>query len=98
VNGMEHTYLVCYDICEPRRWRKVYKTMKGYGDWLQLSVFQCRLSRENVLRLTDRLSEIVDREEDHVLIIDLGPAASVKLRVEYIGKPFEPIERKAVIV
>jgi CRISPR-associated protein Cas2 len=95
---MEHAYLVCYDIRDPRRWRKVYKTMKGYGDWLQLSVFQCRLGREKVLRLTDKLSDIVDREEDHVLIIDLGPAESVKLRVEFIGKPFEPIERKPVIV
>jgi CRISPR-associated protein Cas2 len=95
---MEHTYLVCYDICAPRRWRKVYKTMKGYGNWLQLSVFQCRLSKEKVLRLTDRLADIVDRAEDHVLIIDLGPAESVKLRVEYIGKTFEPIERKPVIV
>lgn len=95
---MEHAYLVCYDIRKPRRWRKVYKTMKGYGDWLQLSVFQCRLSREKVLRLSDQLSDIVDNEEDHVLIIDLGPAESVKLRVEYIGKPFTPIERKPVIV
>jgi CRISPR-associated protein Cas2 len=95
---MEHTYLVCYDICEPRRWRKVYKTMKGYGDWLQLSVFQCRLSREKVLRLTDKLSDIVNHEEDHVLIIDLGPAESVKLRVDFIGKAFKPIEKKPVIV
>jgi CRISPR-associated protein Cas2 len=95
---MEHTYLVCYDIREPRRWRKVYKTMKGYGDWLQLSVFQCRLSREKVLLLTDQLSDIVDGQEDNVLIIDLGPAESVKLRVEFIGKPFAPIERKPVIV
>ncbi|MBI5894505.1 MAG: CRISPR-associated endonuclease Cas2 [Desulfobacterales bacterium] len=95
---MEHTYLVCYDIREPKRWRKVYKTMKGYGDWLQLSVFQCRLSREKVLLMNDQLSDIVDGEEDNVLIIDLGPAESVKLRVEFIGKPFSPIERKPLIV
>jgi CRISPR-associated protein Cas2 len=95
---MDHSYLVCYDIRKPRRWRKVFKTMKGYGDWLQLSVFQCRLSREKVLRLSDQLSDIVDNEEDHVLIIDLGPAETVKFRVDYIGKPFTPIERKPLIV
>lgn len=95
---MEHTYLVCYDIREPRRWRKVYKTMKGYGDWLQLSVFQCRLSRQKVLILSDQLSDLVDAQEDHVLIIDLGPAESVTLRVEFIGKTFSPIERKPLIV
>jgi CRISPR-associated protein Cas2 len=95
---MEHTYLVCYDICEPRRWRKVYKTMKGFGDWLQLSVFQCRLSREKVLRMTDKLSSIVNQGEDHILIVDLGPAENVKLKVDFIGRPFEPIEKKPVIV
>jgi len=98
VRAMEHTYLVCYDIREPRRWRKVYKTMKGYGDWLQLSVFQCRLSRQKVLLLSDQLSDLVDAQEDNVLIIDLGPAESVNLRVEFIGKPFSPIERKPLIV
>lgn len=95
---MEHTYIVCYDICEPRRWRRVYKTMKGFGDWLQLSVFQCRLSKEKVLRMTDKLSSIVNQGEDHVLIVDLGPAETVKLKVDFIGRPFEPIEKKPVIV
>ncbi|MDA8142118.1 MAG: CRISPR-associated endonuclease Cas2 [Desulfobacteraceae bacterium] len=95
---MEHTYLVCYDIREPRRWRKVYKTMKGYGDWLQLSVFQCRLSKEKVLHMSADLAELVDREQDNIMIIDLGPADTVKLRVEVIGKPFEPIERKPLII
>ena len=95
---MEHTYLVCYDISEPRRWRKFYKTMKGFGDWLQLSVFQCRLSREKVLRMTDKLSGVVDHGKDNVLVIDLGPTENVRLRVECIGKPFEPIEKKPLIV
>jgi CRISPR-associated protein Cas2 len=95
---MEHTYLVCYDICEPKRWRRVYKAMKGFGEWLQLSVFQCRLTREKVLRMTDKLAGIVNQSEDHVLIVDLGPAESVQLKVDFIGKPFEPIEKKAVIV
>ena len=95
---MDHVYLVCYDICAQKRWRKVYKTMKGYGSWLQLSVFQCRLSRENLLRMTDTLTELIDASEDHLIIIDVGPAESITIRVESIGRPFRPIERRAVIV
>lgn len=95
---MDHVYLVCYDISDQKRWRKVYKTMKGYGVWLQLSVFQCRLSRENLLRMTDTLTGLIDTAEDHLMIIDLGPAESVTIRVESIGRPFRPIERRAVIV
>lgn len=95
---MEHAYLVCYDIRDQRRWRKVYNTMKGYGEWLQLSVFHCRLSRVKYLRMQDRLSEIIHHKEDHLLIIDLGPADSVKLRVESMGRPFDPIRKDPVIV
>ncbi|MEN6441740.1 MAG: CRISPR-associated endonuclease Cas2 [Syntrophobacter sp.] len=95
---MEHAYLVCYDIGNPRRWRRVFKTMKGFGEWLQLSVFHCRLTREKHLRMQDLLGEMINRSEDHLLIIDLGPADSVELRVESIGRPFDPIEKRPVIV
>jgi CRISPR-associated protein Cas2 len=95
---MEHFYLVAYDIGNSRRWRKVYKTMKGFGEWMQLSVFQCRLDKVKHLHMSDALSEIIDHEEDHVLIIDIGPAESIKPKVTSMGRPFDPIERKALIV
>ena len=95
---MEHVYIVCYDISDQKRWRKIYKTMKGYGDWLQLSVFQCRLNKENVLRMTDTLTELMNSREDSLMIIDIGPAENVSVKVESFGRPFQPIERQAVIV
>lgn len=95
---MEHVYIVCYDISDQKRWRKIYKTMKGYGDWLQLSVFQCRLNKENVLRMTDALTGLMNSREDSLMIIDIGPAENVSVKVESFGRPFQPIERQAVIV
>lgn len=78
---MEHLYIISYDISEPKRWRRVFKCMKGYGEWLQLSVFQCRLSRMRMIRLEAELAEIINQREDHVLILDLGPAENVDPRV-----------------
>lgn len=95
---MDHVYLVCYDISDPNRWRKIYRTMKGYGAWLQLSVFQCRLNRQNLLRMTDTLTSLMNTKEDHLMIIDIGPADSITIRVDSFGRPFKPIERRAVIV
>lgn len=95
---MDHFYLVCYDISDQKRWRKVYRTMKGYGEWLQLSIFQCRLGREKLLRMTDTLTGLIDTAEDHLMIIDVGPAENINIRVESIGKPFCPIERRATVV
>ena len=44
----ERTYIVTYDISDTRGWRRVFKTMNGFGEWLQLSVFQCQLSRRGI--------------------------------------------------
>jgi hypothetical protein len=35
----ENLYVVAYDISDPRRWRRVFRLMNGYGAWVQLSVF-----------------------------------------------------------
>ncbi len=32
---MRQTYIVSYDVCHPKRLRKVFKLMRGYGDHLQ---------------------------------------------------------------
>jgi len=94
----ENLYVVAYDIRDPRRWRRVFGLMNGYGEWLQLSVFQCRLSRRRRIELKLALGEIIDHAQDHVVILDLGPAAGIRPRVESLGKPFTVVERGPVIV
>lgn len=94
----EHLYIVTYDIHDAKRWRRVFRLMKGYGDWLQLSVFQCRLSRKRHAELIAMLDGIIHHSEDHILIINIGPAESVKPSVVSLGKEFETVERQPVIV
>ncbi len=36
---MRNCYLVCYDISDEKRLRKVFKVMRGYGGHLQHWVF-----------------------------------------------------------
>jgi CRISPR-associated protein Cas2 len=94
----DRLYIVAYDIANPRRWRRVFKTMNAYGEWLQLSVFQCRLSRRRRAELETRLRALVKNDEDHVLLIDVGPADKTKLAVESIGRTFSSIERRATVI
>ena len=91
-------YVVSYDIRDPKRWRRVFKLMHGYGEWLQLSVFQCRLSRRRQVELVAALSELIHHKEDHVLLLDLGDADRVDLRVTSLGKTYAPVVREAIIV
>ena len=94
----EHLYIVAYDIANPKRWRRVFRLMEGYGDWLQLSIFQCRLSRKRHAEMVALLDGIIHHREDHILTMDLGVADSVKPRVVSLGKEFQAVERQPVIV
>ncbi len=94
----EHLYIVAYDITDPKRWRSVFRLMKGYGEWLQLSVFQCRLSRARHTELIALLDGIIHHTRDHIVLMDLGPAEGVKPRVVSLGKTLDTIERAPIIV
>ena len=94
----EHLYIITYDIADPKRWRRVFRLMNGYGEWLQLSVFQCRLSRQRHAELIALLDSILHHQADHVLLVDLGPAERVEPRVTSLGKDFQPIKREPVVI
>ncbi|MFO1126821.1 MAG: CRISPR-associated endonuclease Cas2 [Rhodospirillales bacterium] len=94
----ERLYIVTYDIAEPKRWRRVFKLMNGYGEWLQLSVFQCRLTRRRKVELQAALAERINHNADHVLLLDLGHADKVDVRVTSLGKDFAAVERQPMIV
>ena len=94
----ERLFIVTYDIADQKRWRRVFKAMHGYGEWIQLSVFQCRLSQRRRAELETQLRELVKNGEDHVLLIDVGPADKIELAIESIGKTFSKMERRATVI
>lgn len=96
---MRTSYLVCYDICDDKRLRKVFQLMRGYGDHLQYSVFECQLTATDLVRLRAELSAIIHHIEDQVLFVNLGPAAGRGDRViTALGKPYSCIDAPCIIV
>lgn len=93
-----HIYVVVYDISDQKRWRRVFRLMNGYGEWMQLSVFQCRLTRRHHAELVALLDGMIHHEQDHVVIMDMGAAERVEPRVVSLGKSFETIAHEPVIV
>lgn len=96
---MTNRYYVTYDICDPRRLRRVFQVLKGFGEHVQLSVFCCDLSpREKEALLLD-LGSAIQPSEDQVLFIDLGPTDGIAPdRVTALGQPHQPRFPGAVIV
>ena len=96
---MRHLYIVSYDISDRVRWARVYKTMRGFGEHLQLSVFQCDLTPAQRVRMKAVLSEVIDHEQDQVVFIDLGPTEGREVKeIEAIGRPMEVIGREPQVV
>jgi CRISPR-associated protein Cas2 len=74
---MRRHYLVCYDIRDARRLRRVHRIVRNFGPALQYSVFACRLTDSARAELERRLLEVIDTRADNVMLVDLGPVASV---------------------
>jgi CRISPR-associated protein Cas2 len=69
---MRRCYLVCYDVCDAKRLRKMHKLMKAYGESWQYSVFYCTLKEIDRVRLESAAREILNLRDDQLLLIDMG--------------------------
>lgn len=96
---MKRVYIVTYDICDAGRLRRVFKTMKGFGQHLQLSVFRCTLSRLDYAMLTTNLTEIINANEDQVILFDLGATGDRPIKSStFLGRPLPPAREGSQIV
>jgi len=96
---MRTSYLVCYDIADEKRLRKVFQIMRGYGDHLQYSVFECQLTRMDMAKLRGDLGTVVHRDKDQVLFVNLGPAEGRGDRViTALGKPYTRMDAPCIVV
>lgn len=95
---MRTRYLVSYDICHPKRLRRVAKVMEGYGARLQYSVFECALDEKRYRKMEAALHPILNHDEDQVLFVSLGPEdSSHGLRIEAMGLPYLVRSRVTIV-
>ncbi len=96
---MRNSYIVSYDISDPKRLRHVFKTLRNWGDHLQYSVFECQLNRTDLVRLRAQLTEIIHHDDDQVLFVDLGPSEGRGDRViSAMGKPYISVDAPCIVV
>ena len=88
--------VVSYDIKTDKRRNKVYKILKNYGQWMQYSVFECRVDKSAYLRLRAQLEEAIDLGEGDSIRFYFLCAEDVR-RIERIGGE-EPMSETAVFV
>jgi CRISPR-associated protein Cas2 len=90
------SWLVSYDISDPKRLRKVAHTCEDFGVRKQFSVFLARISATDFVRLRSRLYDMINLSEDQVLFIPLCPKCVNA--IEAIGRPTAAHDARDVVV
>ena len=90
------SYIVAYDIADPKRLRKVATACEDFGVRKQYSVFLCRLSATDFVRLRTRLYDLLNLERDQVFFIPL--CGKCVQNIATLGRPTEPAEARDVVV
>ena len=88
-------YLVCYDIADDKRRRRLAVILEGYGDRIQYSIFEAVLTESLYARMMEDIEEIIDPDEDRVSIVGLCTSCDAR-RVhlglaELVERPGEEI-------
>ena len=78
-------YVIAYDIPDDRRRTKIHNILLGYGKWTQYSLFECFLTRKELVLLRSKLTEHLVAKEDSVRFYPL--CANCVSKVETVGGP-----------
>lgn len=98
---MSVEFLVSYDIdtsdvAGQQRLRRVAKACEGFGQRVQKSVFECRLTDVQLLSLTTALNRIIETDRDSVRIYRLPESRSTSTTV--LGRTLLHDQRGPLIV
>ena len=88
-------YVIAYDIPDDKRRTKIHKLLLGFGTWTQFSLFECFLTRKEMVLLHSKLAEHLIEAEDSVRFYPL--CAQCLSKVETVGGS-QPREESVYIV
>ena len=87
-------FLVCYDICSPKRLYRVHKYLLGYKVGGQKSFFECWLTSAELREVRQTLEKLLEPAEDRAHIFQLDP----RMKSEGLGLAMEPATNVFMIV
>jgi CRISPR-associated protein Cas2 len=76
-------YVIAYDIPDDRRRTRIHKILLGFGKWTQYSLFECFLTKKELILLRSKLMEYLQEEQDSVRFYPL--CANCVEAVETVG-------------
>ncbi len=83
VVGQTMCYVIAYDIPDDRRRTKIHKVLCGFGTWTQYSLFECFLSKKELVLLKSKLARHLNDVQDSIRFYPL--CANCLDKVETVG-------------
>lgn len=81
--------VVAYDIADDQRRLRTMKMLKGYGEHVQESVFECDLARADYRQMVRRLRQLVKLDADNVRLYHLCGTDVGRIRQLGVGRPVQ---------
>ncbi len=94
-SGQTTCSVVAYDIPNDKRRTKIHQLLQGYGKWTQYSLFECFLTRKQLVLLQSKLEKHLGDAKESVRFSPL--CATCVSRVETVGGP-SPAEEVLFLV
>lgn len=83
---MSRFYVICFDVRDERRLRRISDTLENFGVRVQRSVFECRLESQELEDLRQRLGDLMDAADDHVRYYSLCGKDCDKIVIDGTGE------------
>ncbi|MCK9475920.1 MAG: CRISPR-associated endonuclease Cas2 [Candidatus Muirbacterium halophilum] len=71
--------VICYDISDNRKRRKVYKVLESYGIRTQFSIFELTVSNMEYNAIKEKLLNLIDLETDRLYFFALCESCIKKI-------------------
>ena len=89
--------LISYDIVDDGRRLKGMKFFKDFGERVQLSVFECHLTEEQLAVVRSVIRDLINHRKDRVRSWPICKACAVRVEVDGWGAVQEEEESFAIV-
>ena len=79
-------YVICFDVHNDKRLRKISNEMENFGTRVQRSVFECHLETSQLQELQRRLSDLMEPAEDQVRYYSLCGKDKQHIVIDGVGR------------
>jgi len=78
-------YMLCYDVSDPKRLRKVARLLENFGIRVQKSFFQCEMNEKKLKMIEKQMLSVINIKKDYFYIYPLCEICSKKALTDGTG-------------